>query len=133
MDKKIIEEIAGYLDCGFNCFLHKTTHELKCIPDMDLMETDEEEWVDEIAFLESDHEDYKEIERMEPGHSFRIMADFVNTVVDISLVNKLNEALQKSKPFQNFKLIINRSGNYRERWFEFKKRRIIKWVESQLE
>ncbi len=92
---------------------------------------DEEMWKDEIEFLESDQE-YWKIERMESGDSFNMMSDFIITVEDNSLRYKLAQALQKSKPFRNFKFVIDNSGDNRKRWFEFKDRRLFEWVEGQM-
>ncbi|MEP6794251.1 MAG: UPF0158 family protein, partial [Saprospiraceae bacterium] len=118
MTNEIIKEIAGQLDAGFRCFIHKKTEELKFIPDFDSLGImDEEMWKDETEFLESDHEEYWEIERMESGDSFNMMSDFITTVEDNSLRYKLEQALQKSKPFRNFKFVIDNSGDYRKRWF----------------
>ncbi len=133
MTNEIIKEIAGQLDAGFRCFIHKKTKELKFIPDFDSFDfMDEEMWKDETEFLESDHEDYWELERMESGDSFNMMSDFIATVDDDTLRNKLAQTLQKSKPFRNFKFVIDNSGDYRKRWFEFKDRRLFDWVGGQI-
>lgn len=133
MTNETIKEIAGQLDVGFRCFIHKKTEELKFIPDFDSFDfIDEEMWKDEAEFIENDHEDYWELERMESGDSFNMMSDFTTTVEDISLRHKLDQALQKSKPFQNFKFVIDNSGDYRKRWFEFKDRRLFEWVVRQI-
>jgi hypothetical protein len=42
-------------------------------------------------------------------------------------------ALNKSKPFRNFKWVIDNSGAYRNQWFEFKKNRYIEYVKEQIE
>lgn len=69
---------------------------------------------------------------MESGDSFTMMSDFIATVEDNSLRYKLEQALQKPKPFRNFKFVIDNSRDYRKRWFEFKDRRMFEWVKRQI-
>ena len=35
LSKEILNDIAGNLDAGMKCFIHKTTHEVVTIPDED--------------------------------------------------------------------------------------------------
>ena len=61
------------------------------------------------------------------------MADFAENVDSIKLRESLINALNKKHPFQNFKWIIDNSGPYRQKWFDFKNQRLIEWVKDQLE
>jgi hypothetical protein len=61
------------------------------------------------------------------------MADFTEGIDNAGLQNKLINALNRSKPFQNFKWQIDNSGEYRQQWFEFKKMRYIQWVKEQID
>lgn len=79
--------------------------------------------------LENDFSDYVEIEQMKSHESFEIMTDFVETLSDSNqLKYKLINALNKKKPFKEFKFIIDNSGDYRQKWFDFKNESIQKWV-----
>lgn len=79
--------------------------------------------------LENDFSDYVEIEPMKSHESFEIMTDFVETLSDSNqLKYKLINALNKKKPFKEFKFIIDNSGDYRQKWFDFKNESIQKWV-----
>lgn len=49
-----------------------------------------------------------------------------------SLQEKLINALNRSKPFSNFKWIIDNSGDYRQKWFDFKNQKYIEWVEEKI-
>lgn len=40
--------------------------------------------------------------------------------------------LNRSKPFSNFKWIIDNSGDYRQKWFDFKNQKYIEWVEEKI-
>ena len=130
-----IKEIAEQLDCGFRCFIHKQTKELLFIPDtLKNPEMDMDAWADENDKLETNFFDYYEIEPLESHDSFRIMGDFVDTLDDSNkLKEKLYYALNKTKPFRNFKNEIDYSGEYRQKWFDFKNQWLMDWVKKGLE
>lgn len=133
LSKEDIKEIADQLDMGFCVFLHKETHEMIFVPDMDqFSEMDPEGWEEEFSKLKKGRKKYVEIERMDSNDFYHIMIDFANQVTDTSIRNTLLEALERKKPFRNFKGVVDNSGDYREEWFAFKNRRNIEWVEDQL-
>jgi short-subunit dehydrogenase involved in D-alanine esterification of teichoic acids len=70
---------------------------------------------------------------MESYESFEIMADFAENVDSRELRASLINALNKKHPFQNFKWIVDNSGLYRQKWFDFKNQRLIEWVEEKLD
>jgi hypothetical protein len=125
-----IKEIAGQLDCGFRSFVSKIDGEILFIPDtFKHPDIDMHAWSDEIKKIDANFSDYMEIEQMESRDSFKIMADFVDTLPDSnSLKGRLIHALNKNKPFREFKFVIDNSGEYRQRWFDFKNQRIQQWV-----
>jgi peroxiredoxin len=70
---------------------------------------------------------------MESHDSFEIMTDFVDTLSDSDKLKvRLMDALNKKNPFREFKYVIDNSGNYRQKWFDFKNERIQKWVIDRL-
>ena len=89
-------------------------------------------WSADIEEIDNNFDDYIQIEGMESHDSFRVMEEFIDTVDNERLKEKLINALQRRKPFQNFKLTIDNSGEYRDKWFKFKEQALIDWVESQL-
>ncbi|MCX6238718.1 MAG: UPF0158 family protein [Bacteroidia bacterium] len=125
-----IKEIAEQLDCGFRCFWNKHDGELLFIPDtMKHPDMDTEAWSDEMEKLDDNFFDYKEIDQLESSDSFEIMADFVETLSDSNnLKNKLIDALNRGRPFRGFKFVIDNSGEYRQKWFDFKNMKMQKWV-----
>lgn len=132
--KEQIKEISEQLDCGFRAFYHKQTGELIFVPDTNRhpgIETDA--WQDEFDKLDENLLDYNEIYAMEPGDSFRVMADFAEQLTDTKLQDKLVMALNRKKPFREFKFEIDNSGEQRQRWFDFKNQRYIEWAKEQLE
>lgn len=129
-----IEEIANDLDCGMKCFYNLRTGEIKSIPDFDSwLGADEELWEEELNELEENWGDYFEFTRFESHESYQIMADFAEELSDTGLQNKLINALNRQKPFQNFKWEIDNSGEFRQQWFEYKKNRYIQWVKEQID
>jgi hypothetical protein len=130
-----IKEIAEQLDCGFRCFIHKQTNELIFIPDTNKHpDIDLDAWADENDKIETNFFDYYEIEPIESHNSFKIMEDFIETLDDSnSLKEKLYNALNKNRPFRNFKNVIDFSGEFRQKWFDFKHNWLMEWVRNNFE
>ncbi len=134
LTKDQIREIADQLDSGMKCYINKETGEILTVLDFDSWPGgDSELWEDVLTELEENWDKYVEIKRMESRESFEIMADFTETVDEKLLQNKLILALNRKHPFQNFKWLIDNSGPYRQKWFDFKNQRLIEWVKDQLE
>ena len=136
-DQNIINEIAQELDCGNECYFNQKTKELICLPNVDLMETAGEDYYkemfqDDFKKIESQKKDLIKFEVLESFESFRIMEDFKNQVENDEFVEKLDQALNRRKPFQNFKNLIDNS-EYREQWFKFKQKEIEKIVINTIE
>jgi hypothetical protein len=128
-----IKEISEQLDCGFRAFYHKQTGELMFVPNTDrYFDMDASAWKEELDKLEENFLDYQEIYSMEASDSFKVMADFTEQMTDAGLQEKLINALNKKGPFRHFKFIIDNSGEHRQRWFDFKNERYIRWTEDQL-
>ncbi|WMJ73748.1 UPF0158 family protein [Cytophagaceae bacterium ABcell3] len=131
-----IQEIAGDLNMGMRCLYHLKTGEIEAIPDFDDSSwygCDMELWQEKMDKVEENWGYYFEFEKMTSHESFEIMADFVETVENQDLQERLFNALNKPKPFRNFKWEIDNSGQYRQKWFEFKDQRWIEFVKSQIE
>tara|TARA_R100000655_G_C2948852_1_gene186961 strand:+ start:360 stop:812 length:453 start_codon:yes stop_codon:yes gene_type:complete len=132
LDQNIIKEIAQQLDCGNECFFNQKTKELICIPNADLMATGDEEYYkevfkDDLEKVKSQKKDLIKFEILESFESFKIMEDFKNQIKEAEFKEKLNQALNRRKPFQNFKYLID-NWEYREDWFEFKQKELEKIV-----
>lgn len=133
LTKDQIKELADQLDCGNKCYINKETGFIIFTPDFNSGYADEELWEDDINELEENWDNYVEIDRMESHESFKIMADFAENVDSRELRDSLINALNKKHPFQNFKWVVDNSGLYRQKWFDFKNQRLIEWVNDQLE
>jgi hypothetical protein len=133
MTDEQINELTDNLDCGQRCFVHKEKKNIVTIPDIiNNPDTDLEHWEEESEEIENNFDSYVEIEKMDSRESFQVMKDFIDTVDNIQLREKLGEALRRPKPFANFKFDIDNSGPYRQKWFDFKKQQMTKWVKGQL-
>lgn len=128
-----IKFIAEELEMGVKCFYNKQTNEIKSIPDFEGFYVDDDEiWSEMLNEIEENQEQYVVFEKMDSRRSFEIMHDFVHTIDDLELQNRLFEILNMAKPFKNFKWKIDNSGEYRKKWFSFKTQRYIEWVEECL-
>ncbi len=125
-----IKEIAEQLDCGFRSFWHKPTGELLFVPDLiSNPEFDNDLFDADLEKLDNNFSDYFEIEKPTSSDSFEIMANFTEQLSDNNkLKNKLINALNKKKPFREFKFVIDNSGVYRQQWFDFKNAQLKQWV-----
>jgi len=134
LTKDQIKEVAEQLDCGFKCYVNKENGTVHSVLNFDNWGGgDEEPWADVIKELEENWDKYIEVDGMESRDSFKVMADFAENVDSVDLRETLIKALNKKQPFQNFKWVIDNSGPYRQKWFDFKNQRYIEWVEDQLE
>jgi hypothetical protein len=129
---KQIKEIAEQLDCGFRAFYHKNTGELIFVPNTDQHDMDTSAWNEELKTLETHFINYCEIDAMESGDSFQVMVDFTEQLKEPKLKERLKNALNRKKPFREFKIVIDNSGKHRQEWFDFKNKRYFEWTEQQL-
>jgi hypothetical protein len=128
-----IKEIAEQLDCGFRSFWHKPTGELLFVPDLNNNPfADAEFFEEDLEKLDNNFNDYIEIEKPNSSDSFEIMANFTEQLNDNEkLKNELLKALNKKKPFREFKFVIDNSGAYRQQWFDFKNAKLKQWVKGK--
>jgi len=128
-----IKFIAEELEIGMKVYLHKETKEIKSVINLEEnIYADEELWKDSINEIEENYDKYVEFEKMDSREAFRVMEEFVETVDDEELKKKLELGLWLSKPFRNFKDIIDDEGEYRKKWFAFKSAKYVEYVKEQL-
>ncbi len=128
-----VNEIAQELQCGMRCFVQLQTGELLTVPkEEDLDYLDEELWQETQDKLEEDFSNFVEIEPMSSREAFQVMEDFAETTPR-SLKVRLLDALDRKKPFQHFKTIVDNAGDFRQQWFAFRDERWEEWVRQQLE
>lgn len=129
-----IADIAGNIDCGFICYYSiKTNVFINLIENYDPMATG----IDESEFgkddIDENPDDYIEFRQMNSNQSFKVMSDFAENDSDVQFQKRLFQALNNPKPFRNFKWIIDNSGDYRQKWFDYKDLRNKEWVLEQLD
>ena len=137
IDKIVIQQIAQYIDCGHDCYYNLKTKDLFWIPNIDKLATGDEYYHREIFRdalnkVKSEEKNLIKFEVLESYQSFKIMEHFKNQIGDDRLRNSLQQALNKRKPFQNFKYLIDHS-EFREDWFEFKQKELEKIVIKTIE
>ena len=129
-----IKNIAEELEMGMKVYVNKKNMEIKTFLNFERMEfIDDEMWEEDINEIEENYDSYIKFENMDSRESYRVMEDFVETVEDNELRKKLELGLSLSRPFRNFKDIIDSGGEYRDKWFEFKNSKYIDFVKEQLE
>jgi len=132
---KEIENLSQSLQGGLNCAIHKKTKVVYInFFTLEILEETgmgEDELLDEDRDIIENPSDYIEIEKMPSGQAFRIMEDFAEQTNDKSLQNRLIQALERRKPFANFKRTIDNSDE-REAWFAFKNERYFNYVKRRL-
>ena len=132
----IIRPIAESIDAGLVCFLNIDTLEMEDLPkemldDPEEFEAMTEETLDSLNFKHLQWKNCITFKPLESHESFEIMEGFTDLVEDVSLQNKLINALNHKRPFANFKAIIE-SSDYRQRWFDFKRQFMENHVKDQL-
>ena len=134
LNKDQIKDIAGELICGMNCYYNKKTKEIIKIPDIDSQIGDiDEVWKRDLKRVEDNQSDFVDFEMMDSREGFVVMEDFTDSVDDQDLKDELISALNRPKPFSNFKWIVDNSGDYRQRWFDFRDKQYIEWVEDRID
>lgn len=96
---EIIQEIASHLGSGFRAFLHTETLEVVTYPDEDKsLSFEPSMWKQEMDTVRKQRHKFFEVRGMEPHDSFRVMEDFIATVNDKHLQERLSKALLQQKP-----------------------------------
>jgi hypothetical protein len=72
------------------------------------------------------------VEAVSPREAFTVMADFVETVKDKHMQQRLTDALNGRKPFANFNHLVH-TTNVREQWFDFKNRAYTEMAKEWIE
>jgi len=130
-----IKEIADTIDSGFVCHWNIKNNRLIFLPTDQLMGyNDSDAWDEDINEVEQNFNDYKEIEKPDSTESFRFMEEFTDELPDNTRIKvTLLEALNKRKPFREFKYEIDNSGEYRQLWFDFKNQKMIEYVKDRID
>src|SRR5882672_10931786 len=93
MTDEQIADLVGDLDCGLRCFVHKETKAIVTTPNTNDPDSDSEVWNDAKEEIENNFDNYVEIKKMGSNESFRLMQNFVETVENERLRDRLDQAL----------------------------------------
>ena len=127
-----VHGISEDLMCGYKVFINLENGKIKSLIDADGIDLDMEIWGKDFDEIDYEWSDYIVIEKMKSGESFQMMADFIEEVSDEALKRRLIKALNRKKPFANFKNEIDSSSS-RQSWFGFRDKRYIEYVKQELE
>jgi hypothetical protein len=164
IDLAELAEAFEYNDFGVRCYLDKVSGDILRVTDEanrvveDIHEalgddalpariraylagrTDIPDWqIDEILSAYRVEEAYGldvvEILQVETWEAYRDMADFVDTVAQPNLRDRLADAIEGRGAFSRFKQTLASDMNERERWFAFKdermRQRVLDWLDSE--
>ena len=135
--KSLITEVVDCIGAGMVCYINTDTLEMECvsqalIDDPFEFENMTGETIESMGLKNDEWENCFTIEALESRESFKIMEAFVEQVPDQNFRQILIDALNRRKPFANFKDIIDDSA-YRQDWFDFRQAWLEKYVFSLLE
>jgi hypothetical protein len=81
-------------------------------------------------FNQTETERYVEIIPPDSDEKWKVMRDFVTTVKNERLQEKLADALRGGKPFRRFKDVLWDYPDERENWFRYESRRLREYIED---
>lgn len=126
-----MREIADWLQCGLQCWIHKMSGTMYFLPDMNDPLLDPEPWSDVLSQVEGRESEFAIFESMNGRMVYATMLDFTHHLESSSVKDDLEFALRSHKPIQNFKFRVENSA-LREEWFNFRFKAHMEWVRSQL-
>ena len=133
MEDTILFDIIDLLDDGEIVYIHRQTQEILSYPDP--QRWGESEFIDLIeevkARAEAEPDMFVVIDPPDPRDAYHIMEDFIFTVEDEQLRDRLLEALNSKKPFRYFRATVEDSP-LRDAWYDFKDARMKIWLLDML-
>ena len=149
LSKEQIKEAADYLESGFIVFYSLKNKELIIVTQTQMEEAEsvitsddlDEEYMKEldnefdfstIKDIYENSDDYYEFDNLDLDESFKLMREFAENVTDKTLQMKLYNALERPKPFRNFKNVLEMSDSDLRMWFDFKLQGYIDHVKRQI-
>jgi len=135
LSSKNVDDIYQDLDMGMIVYVHRVTKEIVSTLDFDNPYADDQRelWQDTIDKIESDKENYIQIEKMNSNEAYGVMESFVAEVVsDPKMQGRLEQALEGRKPFANFKNALGHDMDVRDQWFAYKNEKYYDYVVREL-
>ncbi|MEM7655625.1 MAG: UPF0158 family protein [Bacteroidota bacterium] len=134
MDDPSLRNIQEEVSSGFRVFVHKQDFSVQSIPDeMNLsMYGETEPWEEAIAEIETNRDHYIEIPPISSRHGFEIRERFAESISqDPTFQGRLFKALERKKPFRNFRYEVDDSS-YLQDWYDFESAERELYVLKQL-
>jgi hypothetical protein len=91
------------------------------------------EGVDDLPEDLEDNPRYRVIDPLASYESFQIMEDFVDNLGDIKEASRLRDALNRRKPFRQFKDTLFDYTELSEAWFEFEHKELARLAQEWCE
>lgn len=112
----------------FQHYLDRKTGEVVMVPEGGLIEVD-----DELAkAMEDEPERFEHIEALASWQGYQVMADFVASLPESEAKGDLERALERRRPFRNFKEALAAYPDLREQWLRFHDRALKAAAEAWL-
>lgn len=119
--EEIIKEIAELLDIQEVVFLHKETHEILAYPIADGATDEEFDYIEQevMEVVNAAPDSYIRFDPLNSRESFQMMEDFVETIKNERLRNRLIDALSIKKPFRSFRNAVE-DEEILDDWYAYK-------------
>jgi uncharacterized damage-inducible protein DinB len=108
--------------------LDRKTGEIVIVPEGGLEDVDDEL----AAAMEEGPERFEHIEPLPSWQGYQIMADFVASLAESEAKRDLEGALQRRRPFRNFKEALSAYPDFRDQWFRFHEEAMRVFAEAWL-
>lgn len=135
--EKELDSIGQELDAfsEMHVYVNLKTGEIHSIPNPDrwMGDIEEEQWQEAHDRVEDEKEDLLLLERMSSYDAFKVMESFAEQVEDAQIQQRLFYALNKDKPFKNFKYEIDFHDGLKSAWFAHKNAKTTTWVAKQIQ
>ncbi len=131
--EEIIKEIAELLDIQEVVFLHKETHEILAYPIADGPTDEEFDYIEQevMEVINADPDNYIRFDPLNSRDSFQMMEDFVETIKNVRLKNRLIDALSIKKPFRSFRNAVE-DEEILDDWYAYKDAYLQMYVSDKL-
>ncbi|MGB6036857.1 MAG: hypothetical protein WBG42_11365, partial [Cryomorphaceae bacterium] len=131
LSENTIREIADWLQCGLECWIHKSKGTMYFLPNFDDPYFDPSQWEDVLTSVQGHEDEYLVFQTMDTSLSFRIMQSFAYSLEKSSIRSELENALSKPRPFHYFNARVEGSPIQTD-WADFRFNAHMDWVKSQV-
>lgn len=135
--RKAVRELANSLLAGLICYFNPDSLEIEEIPELHIDDPEEFAFMtgengNSFEMTHTSWERYIQIRPMDSHESYNVMLHFTDEVTDKRLQNTLYEALDRKRPFANFKYIVENSG-FSQQWIKFRQKQWESYVWKMIE